>query len=1142
MEVYTTGGGYFVQDILQFLALYHASNDFDVLMAIGIMAGVLCLATTIMLGTSIRVVLRTFAVMALVGSVFIGRSVSVDIHDKTYGTLSYYSTVDNVPFGVALLAHYTTGTSYYVTERLEQLIATPNDLAYQSNGMLFGATIVAQQARWRAVDNVVHERVVEFYQQCIVRGINLRYFDIDVIVGATDLVAATDSVVPASLSYYDVGSGSVQACQAGWNLLKTDVNAQITPVLQRHAASLFQRNPGPDGTATTAKLSNALTAMQTKIGMSSATATNTVRQAMLINAFDDSIKRYAAISGNDASLSNLTNSIADIQRRSAYANIGLAAQKWVPYLKIVFEVIYYGVFPFAVLMMLTPLAWTVFKGYCGGFIWLASWEPMSAILHGIVLEASSGFYREAAVQTSDGQPTDIAMTWANHFGLIATEQEIGATAGYLMMSVPFLSLAILFGARQMTSLATSMLNVGQGTAMEASRAAATGQIALSTVGMNTMNANQWLTSTNVDTGRLNGYFSSGGGFTQNRDLSTNYSGGSALPSNVGLSLSADQGIRRDVSEKASAARSAAKSATSETASYLNEGASRFSGLLEQANQTNSSSTSRSNGWSLDQTNSLRNARNVLNQAAESAGVDSQVFMKTALAASAGLKKGPAGASVGGDTGINSSSRETSNTTWQAATSKDVQDAIAEINRIGETTNWGNSGSFGTSASEGQRWSLDQGKRHSENLANTLRIADEYTRADSQLNTKGVVTGTQLTVMAKNALEDQFPNNPAAVERVLNARDFSALASQSELLDGIVDDLVDFYGAAPGVVDNTQGFDPQNTGITTSTLPPGTVAPLKSQTETETLANDAAFVTNQTGTQANLTQGTDQALSAHGNVTERVSEGASQTVGGEITERAKDIALDTVDAIYKSGEANVDYNSSSQNAAREVWQGGQSFWGSSGASNAAPIAVQTAPSAGNTPTAAPAFTGSPGSSSGSQAPTVARLTPRAPSTVNRPQPRRRGPVTGSVDAAGFYQAPNITYDLEGKTRSLPVNANIMQNVSSIANNISDDIGVVVTSGGQHSHAEGGLRTGSTRHDHGNAVDFYLTRNGEKVLPAQDPALYEDFIRQGAEVFPGIGHYDWGLHMGGGNPAFWGPDTTSSSADPRFAAAYQKGRTG
>lgn len=802
LEVYTTGGGYFVQDILQFLALYTGSGDFDVLMTIALTAGVICLATSIILGLPIKQILRTFAIMTIVGGLFIGRTTDVDVHDKTYGTLSYYGTVSNVPYGVALLAHYTTGVSYHVTQKLEQLISTPNDLSYQSNGMIFGASIVAQQARWRAVNGVIHERLVDFYQNCIVRGINLRYFDIDVIVNATDLAAATGANIPNSLSYYDVGTGSVETCQAGWTALTTDVGTELKEVLKQQAASTYQRNPGVDGAGTVTKLENTLTAMQTKIGMSSATATNTVRQAMLINAFDDSVRRYAAISGNDASLSNLTNSIADIQRRSAYSNVGVAATKWVPYLKIVFEVIYYGAFPFAVMMMLTPMAWQVFKGYAGGFLWLASWEPISAILHGIVLEAASGFYREAAIQTSDGLPTDVAMTWSNHFGVIATEQEIGATAGYLMMSVPFLSLSILIGARQMNSLATSMLNVGQGTATEAGRAAATGNVQLSTASMSTMNANQWQTSSRMDTGRSSGFFDSGGGLTMNRNGTNNFSGGSALPQGVGLGLSMDKGIRQEVSRRASASRTAARTQMSETADYINQGASQFSSLTNNASLSETAGTSNSTSLSASQSSAVSNAQKTVDRAAQSAGVSSDVMLKAGIGA--GLKL-PFSAFASGDLGINAGRGESAQKTWEAANSKDVQDAISTLESVGSSTNWGDSSSSGTAAGDGNRWSLDEGKRMTQSLSNTMRQANDLTDTESRLNTTGVVSSQQLTVMAQDALSDKFPNNPAKVESILNARDFGALSAQKGVLNDIVDDLVSFQGGG-GVSDRTKGFN------------------------------------------------------------------------------------------------------------------------------------------------------------------------------------------------------------------------------------------------------------------------------------------------------------------------------------------------
>ena len=138
---------------------------------------------------------------------------------------------------------------------------------------------------------------------------------------------------------------------------------------------------------------------------------------------------------------------------------------------------------------------------------------------------------------------------------------------------------------------------------------------------------------------------------------------------------------------------------------------------------------------------------------------------------------------------------------------------------------------------------------------------------------------------------------------------------------------------------------------------------------------------------------------------------------------------------------------------------------------------------------------------------------------------------------FYQAPNVSYELAGKIRDQPVDHGIMATLSQSVSRMGGEYGMVVTSGGQPS--EGHDRTGSHRHDHGGAVDFYLTRNGEKLLPNDHKEEYAALIRDISAVL-GIGHYSWGIHAGGGTPAFWGPDTTSATADPVLAKAYAEGR--
>ncbi len=152
----------------------------------------------------------------------------------------------------------------------------------------------------------------------------------------------------------------------------------------------------------------------------------------------------------------------------------------------------------------------------------------------------------------------------------------------------------------------------------------------------------------------------------------------------------------------------------------------------------------------------------------------------------------------------------------------------------------------------------------------------------------------------------------------------------------------------------------------------------------------------------------------------------------------------------------------------------------------------------------------------------------------------------VPVAPVREVP-ITFELEGKIRSMPISSDFQARLNGVVAPLGEDIGIIVTSAGQAPIGSGGPRTGSVRHDvdvsgHSNTADLVLTRNGVKITPSEDPELYARFFTNAAAVFPGLGHYDWGVHVGGGSVAAWGPDRRSASLDPYFGKAINAGRTG
>lgn len=147
--------------------------------------------------------------------------------------------------------------------------------------------------------------------------------------------------------------------------------------------------------------------------------------------------------------------------------------------------------------------------------------------------------------------------------------------------------------------------------------------------------------------------------------------------------------------------------------------------------------------------------------------------------------------------------------------------------------------------------------------------------------------------------------------------------------------------------------------------------------------------------------------------------------------------------------------------------------------------------------------------------------------------------------------NVVYENQGSTRSQKVQPQVLSWLSTAGGAMGEGVQVHITSGGQPSkrdmllaRARGekvGGRTGSNRHDHGGSADVVLSVNGKKVTPQENPALYQQFLENAvAAGATGVGHYAWGVHIGGGSEAAWGADTTSSTLDPAYAAAFARGK--
>jgi hypothetical protein len=149
--------------------------------------------------------------------------------------------------------------------------------------------------------------------------------------------------------------------------------------------------------------------------------------------------------------------------------------------------------------------------------------------------------------------------------------------------------------------------------------------------------------------------------------------------------------------------------------------------------------------------------------------------------------------------------------------------------------------------------------------------------------------------------------------------------------------------------------------------------------------------------------------------------------------------------------------------------------------------------------------------------------------------------------GQTHASWLKYSNQGATRNDPLDPRLIEAMSFLG-----DMGITmdVVSGGQEAAGEGGSRTGSTRHDHGQAADADFYMGGRKLdwnNPNDLPILTQIIQTAKSRGVAGIGAGDdymgaGRFHVGFGNPGVWGAGGKGANAPDWLVAAYNGAEAG
>ena len=599
-ELFTLGGGTYLVDLLNAVAAITGGGAFVTLAQIAGVTGLAWALFRTAFGGSWKDNAKWLLLFVCVWGALVVPKGTVRVVDRLDPALAP-AVVANVPLGLALFASLTSRVGDGLTRMSEQAFSLPNDLAYRRHGLIFGSRLAAAATRMEVTDAVFSRNLRAYARQCVFYSLLLGHISADDLRESTDLwalITASGSpsagASPARMVEYVTrgavsGTGAttldraIVTCAAAASRLDALWGAEVTRASGVFGMRLF---PGAASEALArAELMAALPAAHGYLIGASRSAAEVLRQQMVLNAVHDAGEQWSAEAGNAAALRSYTEARAEAQTVSAYRAIGRQAETWVPMLRIVFECLYVGAFPMAVLLMLTPAGGAIFRSYFSGLVWLQSWGPLYAILHRVAMGEAAERMSAAALMPGG----DAGVSLVAQAGIRAVAADVAVMSGYLSMSVPFLAAALAYGVGRATSLATSVLSVGQEAASSAAQEGTTGNISLGNTSADThrfasVEGHQIRTSAQVDSGRYTGFAPGGAAYTVTADGATVMDAGSATSRVPAAGVRLTESLAESHEVRAGAAIEQARGWSAEAAAARTAAATDSAAMVERFSQ------------------------------------------------------------------------------------------------------------------------------------------------------------------------------------------------------------------------------------------------------------------------------------------------------------------------------------------------------------------------------------------------------------------------------------------------------------------------------------------------------------------------------------------------------------------------------
>lgn len=463
------------------VAMICHSPEFKSVINMGLVIGLTMTTVVYVKGKDVMAFAKWLALYIFVTVGLLGASSTCWISSTTQPNVPPIK-VDNVPVGMAVPAYLFTQVGTGLAQLFEEAFASPDDPAYTKTGMLFGSNLF-RLSLGTSFDNPTIKRLMNrFVARCVIGDITISHkYTYSQLVQSQDIwkLISTNTSHVRGFYYFDGNNTQFVTCQQAVPIINKEIATYVSSNDQGSIFNLLKSKMNRVTSMENRDVRSDLTNAANTFLKLSTTATELIKQNYMISRIRDGVKTMAADSGNTADMQRLSDVTSMLNQRMKWSTAYHIGTYDLPIMQTILLLLAFCTFPLVCVLSLLPnLSINIFKNFIYGIVWLETWPLLYSILNfAITFYAHNTSYVDAP-------------TLSNINRLAQEHSDIAGMAGYLILSIPFISTFLVRGmASVFAQTAQYIGSAAHGSAASSAAMAASGNYSFGNVSMSNASMN-----------------------------------------------------------------------------------------------------------------------------------------------------------------------------------------------------------------------------------------------------------------------------------------------------------------------------------------------------------------------------------------------------------------------------------------------------------------------------------------------------------------------------------------------------------------------------------------------------------------------------------------------------------------------------